>query len=160
MKLRNLSTLVVAILCVGILPRRISAVARIPLRVHLTGALVEIDDNGRKGSLQELQIIIAGEKRTFLLDKIEIVGSVGRTRMTLQQLFPPVIRFVGPNDLLQRLLSPTIAGQPIVIDGLLYVGSRTLFVNKVEDAVGPDAFGKTRLAGTGTTTYRCFDGST
>jgi hypothetical protein len=51
-------------------------------------------------------------------------------------LFPPVIRFVGSDDLMRRmrcLKSPKIMGKVITIEGLLYTGSRMLLLTKVDD---------------------------
>ena len=62
------SILAVAILCVAILLWRISAEARIPPRVRLTGALVEFD-NIRPGSLQELQSSSPGKNTRFCWTK-------------------------------------------------------------------------------------------
>jgi hypothetical protein len=132
-KPENNWVLALAILCVAILPSQISAAVGIPPRVRLTGALVEIGETSRKGLLQEFQVIVGRQRRMFLLDKIDVAGTVGRTRITLQQLFPPVLRLVGPENLLQRLLSPAITGKDIVVDGLLYIGSRTIFLSEIEE---------------------------
>jgi hypothetical protein len=83
--------------------------------------------------LDDLEVFIGNEKSTFVLDKMKIVGSVGLNRSTLQRLFPPVIRFVGPDDLMRRLKSPKIMGKVITIEGLLYTGSRMLFLTEVDD---------------------------
>jgi hypothetical protein len=80
-----------------------------------------------------LKSLIGSEKSTFVLDKIKIVGSVGLNRATLQRLFPPVIRFVGSDDLMRRLKSPKIMGKVITIEGLLYTGSRMLLLTEVDD---------------------------
>ena len=70
---------------------------------------------------------------TFLLDKMEIVGSVGLNRATLQRLFPSLVHFVGPDDLIRPLKSPKIAGKVLTIEGLLYTGSRMLFIIGVDE---------------------------
>ena len=70
---------------------------------------------------------------TFLLDKMEIVGSVGLNRATLQRLFPSLVHFVGPVDLIRPLKSPKIAGKVLTIEGLLYTGSRMLFIIGVDE---------------------------
>ena len=64
---------------------------------------------------------------------MEIVGGVGLNRVILQRLFPPVVHFVGPDDLVRPLKSPKIAGKVLTIEGLLYTGSRTLFVTGVDE---------------------------
>jgi hypothetical protein len=106
----------------------------IPPRVRFTGALVPIKDQSRKGLLEDFNVIIGKKRRTFLLDKMEIVGGVGLNRATLQRLFPPLLRFVGPEDIIARLNSQEIAGRSLVIEGLLYTESRMLFLIGVNDS--------------------------
>jgi hypothetical protein len=109
------------------------AFVTIPPRVRFTGVLLPINEQSRKGLLADLKIIIGKERWTFLLDKMEIVGGVGLNRVILQRLFPPVVHFVGPDDLVRPLKSPKIAGKVLTIEGLLYTGSRTLFVTGVDE---------------------------
>jgi hypothetical protein len=104
-----------------------------PPRVRFTGVLLPNKDPSRKGLLDDLEVFIGNEKSTFVLDKMKIVGSVGLNRATLQRLFPPVIRFVGSDDLMRRLKSPKIMGKVITIEGLLYTGSRMLLLTEVDD---------------------------
>jgi hypothetical protein len=95
--------------------------------------LLPIKDQSRKGLLEDLNVIIGKERWTFLLDKMEIVGGLGLNRATLQRLFPPLVRFVGPDDLIGRLKSPESAGKVLTIEGLLYTGSRMFFVIRVDE---------------------------
>jgi hypothetical protein len=98
--------------------------------------LLPSKDQSRKGALEDLDVLIGKEKWTFLLDKMEIVGSVGLNRTILQRLFPPLVRFVGPDDLIRRLQSPNIVGKVLTIDGLLYPESRMLFLTDVAEGEG------------------------
>jgi hypothetical protein len=95
--------------------------------------LLPIKEQSRKGVLNDLNVFIGKEKWIFLVDKMEIVGSVGVNRATLQRLFPPLVRFVGPDDLIARLKSPKIVGKVLTIEGLLYTGSRMLFLTDVDE---------------------------
>jgi hypothetical protein len=134
LKLKGISILLVLIVSVGaISPQQLYASLIIPPRVRLTGVLLPNKDPSRKGLLDDLEVFIGNEKSTFVLDKMKIVGSVGLNRATLQRLFPRVIRFVGPDDLMRRLKSPKIMGKVITIEGLLYTGSRMLFLTEVDD---------------------------
>jgi hypothetical protein len=134
LKLKGISILLVLIVSVGaISPQQLYASLIIPPRVRFTGVLLPNKDPSRKGLLDDLEVFIGNEKSTFVLDKMKIVGSVGLNRATLQRLFPRVIRFVGPDDLMRRLKSPKIMGKVITIEGLLYTGSRMLFLTEVDD---------------------------
>jgi hypothetical protein len=89
-------------------------------------------EQSRNGLLENLNVFIGEERLIFLLDKMEIVGGVG-FRATLQRLFPPSVRFFGPDDLMRRLKSPKIVGKALTIEGLLYTGSRTFFLIAVDE---------------------------
>jgi hypothetical protein len=134
LKLKGISILLVLIVSVGAISlQQLYASPIIPPRVRFTGVLLPNKDPSRKGLLDDLEVFIGNEKSTFVLDKMKIVGSVGLNRATLQRLFPRVIRFVGPDDLMRRLKSPKIMGKVITIEGLLYTGSRMLFLTEVDD---------------------------
>jgi len=133
LKLKGISILLVLIVSVGAISPQLYDSLIIPPRVRFTGVLLPNKDPSRKGLLDDLEVFIGNEKSTFVLDKMKIVGSVGLNRATLQSLFPPVIRFVGPDDLMRRLESPKIMGKVITIEGLLYTGSRMLFLTEVDD---------------------------
>jgi len=133
LKLKGISILLVLIVSVGAISPQLYASLIIPPGVRFTGVLLPNKDPSRKGLLDDLEVFIGNEKSTFMLDKMKIVGSVGLNRATLQRLFPPVMRFVGPDDLMRRLKSPKIMGKVITIEGLLYTGSRMLFLTEVDD---------------------------
>jgi len=130
---KGISILLVLIFWVCAISPQLYASLIIPPRVRFTGVLLPNIDPSRKGLLDDLEVFIGNEKLTFLLDKMEIVGSVGLNRATLQSLFPSVVRFFGPDDLMRRLKSPKIMGKVITIEGLLYTGSRMLFITEVDD---------------------------
>jgi hypothetical protein len=50
----------------------------------------------------------------------------------LNDLFPPWLRLTGPDDLLSPLQHDEIAGQPLVLEGRLYVGDHMLYLTAVE----------------------------
>ena len=129
--LKGTSILLVAFCLCAISPQ-LYAFLTIPPRVRFTGVLLPMKDQSRKGLLENLDVIIGKERLTFLLDKMEIVGSVGLNRATLQRLFPPLVHFVGPDDLMRRLKSPKVLDKVLTIEGLLYTGSRTIFLIGME----------------------------
>lgn len=133
MKPKGISILLVLVFWVCALFPQLHAFATIPPRVRFTGVLLPIKEQSRKGVLNDLNVFIGKEKWIFLVDKMEIVGSVGVNRATLQRLFPPLVRFVGPDDLIARLKSPKIVGKVLTIEGLLYTGSRMLFLTDVDE---------------------------
>jgi len=115
-------------------PTQVLAFLITPPRVRLTGALFSIEGEKQKGVLHELNIFVREKQWTLRLAKAEFVAGTGRNRMVLQHLFPLSMRFVGPEDLIHPLLEAEIARKPLIIEGLLYAGTRTLFITAVEES--------------------------
>lgn len=136
LKLNGVSFLLVLIFCVCAISLQLHAFLTVPPRVRFTGVLLPVKDQSRKGVLDNLNVLIGKEKRTFLVDKMEIFGSVGLTRATLQRLFPPLVRFVGPDELVARLKSPEMVGKVLTLEGFLYVDSRVLYLTEVDEVEG------------------------
>jgi hypothetical protein len=133
LKLKGISILLVLVVSVGALSPQLYASPIIPHEFVSLECFSRIKTQAGRVCLTILKSLIGSEKSTFVLDKMKIVGSVGLNRATLQRLFPPVIRFVGSDDLMRRLKSPKIMGKVITIEGLLYTGSRMLLLTEVDD---------------------------
>jgi hypothetical protein len=132
-KLKRVAFLLVFILWVCDVSPWLYGFVRVPLRVRFTGVLLPSKDQSRKGVLEDLDVLIGKEKRTFLLDKMKIVGSVGVNRAILQRLFPPLVRFVGLDELIGRLKNPEIVGKVLTVEGFLYPESRIFFLTEVDE---------------------------
>ena len=137
-KLRGLSFLLLLTFWFSAELPALHAFVTIPLRVRFTGVLLPDKDQSRKGALEDFYVFIGKEKRIFRLDKMEVVGSVEPNRTILQRLFPPLVRFVGPDDLIRRLKSLDIVGKVLAIEGLLYPESRMLFLTAVDESEAAD----------------------
>jgi len=105
-----------------------------PPRVRFTGVLVPVNEQTRKGLLEDLNVVIARERATLLVDKMQTIGGVGLNRIILQRLFPPLVHVIGPEDLILRLKSAASADKILTIEGLLYTASRTFFVIRVDES--------------------------
>jgi len=105
-----------------------------PPRVRFTGVLVPVNEQTRKGLLEDLNVVIARERATLLVDKMQTIGGVGLNRIILQRLFPPLVHVIGPEDLILRLKSAESADKILPIEGLLYTASRTFFVIRVDES--------------------------
>jgi len=104
-----------------------------PPLVRFTGALLPLEEEGHKG-LHTLTVFIKGQKWILRLAKVETLTGRNRGWMILQDLFPPQVRFIGPENLIQLLQKPESAGKLLTIEGRLYTGDRMFFVTAVEEA--------------------------
>lgn len=104
-----------------------------PPLVRFTGALLPLEEEGHRG-LHTLTVLIEGQKWIFKLAKVETLTGRNRGWAILQDLFPPQVRFIGPENLIQLLQKPESAGKLLVIEGRLYTGDRMLFITAVEEA--------------------------
>jgi hypothetical protein len=103
-----------------------------PPLVRFTGSFLPLEEK-RPGALAMLTVSVEGTQWKFNVAKVEkLTGKeVGSLRL-LQSIFPPQLRFTGPDELLRPLQDPQVAGKPLVIEGRLYVGDRMLFVTAVK----------------------------
>ena len=106
----------------------------IPVRVYFTGVLLPMEQPSRKGLLEDFDVTIGKERRKFLLDTMKIIGAVGLNRVILQRLVPSSLHFSGADDVIDVLKSPAIVGKTFTIEGLLYTGSRMLFVLRISES--------------------------
>ena len=83
-----------------------------------------------------LTVSVEETRWRFNVAKVEkLTGKeVGSLRL-LQAIFPPQLRLIGPDELLRPLQDPQVAGKPLVIEGLLYIGDRMLFITDVKHPV-------------------------
>ena len=104
-----------------------------PPLVRFTGALLPLEEAGHRG-LYALTILIKEKKWILRLAKVETLTGTNRGWTILQDLFPPQVRFIGPEDLIQLLQKPESAGKLLTIEGRLYTGDRRFFIMAVGEA--------------------------
>jgi hypothetical protein len=63
-------------------------------------------------------------KRDFIVQNLWPRGWSGGTLEILNQIIPPVVRFIGPEDILKELARPEIQGKVLRLGGDLYVSDR------------------------------------
>jgi hypothetical protein len=95
--------------------------------------------------MQALTVFIKKKKWILRLTKVETLAGRNRGWAIIQDLFPPQVRFTGPENLIQRLQNPESEGKLLIIEGRLYIGDRRLFVTAVEET--PEKPKRTKPAG-------------
>lgn len=133
MRQRTVVVLLVSIFWSTAAPAQIIPRVEPPPLVRFTGALLPLEEEGRRG-LHTLTVFIKGQKWIFRLAKVETLTGRNRGWAILQDLFPPQVRFIGPEDLIRLLQKPEITGKLLIIEGRLYTGDRMLFITAVEEA--------------------------
>lgn len=53
----------------------------------------------------------------------------------LKNIWPPILTFQGPDNLIDSLLNPDIAGKKFTVQGALYVSERILHVNSITEVI-------------------------
>lgn len=105
-----------------------------PPLVRFTGALLPLEEKDRS-HLPTLTVFIKGKRWIFRIAKVEkLTGSSFDGWRLLRGLFPPEVRFLGPERLISLLQEPEIMGKLLTIEGHLYIGDRMFFVEIVEEA--------------------------
>ena len=107
---------------------------KVPRRVRLTGTFLQVDQERQESKQYDMIVLIDHSKRYFRFDKLGTPGGgTDLDRATLERVFPPILRFVGPEKLIESIEKASIKGESVVIEGHLYTGSRILFVTGVND---------------------------
>ncbi len=116
-------------------PHQVAGSLNVPGRVRLTGTFLQVDQERQDSKLYDMIVLIDQSKRIFRFDKFGTPGGgTDLDRRTLQLLFPLILRFVGPDKLIESLEKASIKGESVAIEGHLYIGSRILFVTGVNHA--------------------------
>jgi hypothetical protein len=104
----------------------------VPPLVRFTGTLVP---PGKKSddSLHTLRVFIRNNEWLFRLDNVETLTGMNRGWMILNDIFPPELRFTGPENLLRLLQDAESTGKPITVEGRLYIGDRMFVVTGAEE---------------------------
>ncbi|MBI3303691.1 MAG: hypothetical protein HYZ72_16625 [Deltaproteobacteria bacterium] len=102
-----------------------------PPLVRMTCALAPLDDTQRS-SLTTLVVHIKENKWRLRIREIKALTATTNSGWgLLKDLFPPRLRFIGPDDLIARLQQDNIAGLPLILEGRLYVGDHLLYLTAV-----------------------------
>lgn len=104
---------------------------RQPPLVRIVASLSSLEEKQR-GNLRTLTVYIKG--KTWKLRIREITSLTATTKSgwrLLNDLFPPKLHLIGPEELLVPLQTDDIAGKPLELEGRLYVGDHQLFLTNV-----------------------------
>ncbi|MGE0824891.1 MAG: hypothetical protein AB7G75_16800 [Candidatus Binatia bacterium] len=103
-----------------------------PPLVRFTGSFLPVSE-GQNSTLSTLTVSIKGKRWWFRIAKIEkLTGRHSSGTRLLQSLFPRFLHLTGPEHLLNTLQDPQIEGQPLTLEGRLYVGEHMLFVTLID----------------------------
>ncbi|MGE0822122.1 MAG: hypothetical protein AB7G75_08055 [Candidatus Binatia bacterium] len=103
----------------------------VPPLVRFTGTLLPPDE--AKQGIDTLQVSIEGKDWIFKIDKVRELTGPAHGQMILEDIFPPKLRFVGPDEFIAPLQQGAIANHPITVDGRLYIAHHMFLVTWVED---------------------------
>ncbi len=104
-----------------------------PSLVRFTGVLLPVEEKAHR-NVHTLTVLIKEKKWILRLTKVETLAGRNRGWSILQDLFPPQVRFSGPEPLIQLLQKPESEGKLLKIEGRLYIGDRRFLVTAVEEA--------------------------
>jgi len=102
-----------------------------PPLVRIIGAFAPLEDTQRS-NLQTLTVQVKERKWKMRIREIKALTATNNSGWgLLKDLFPPRLRFTGPDEILAPLRQEDIAGRPFVLEGRLYVGDHMLYVTAV-----------------------------
>jgi hypothetical protein len=105
----------------------------VPPLVRFTGTLVP-PDGGSANSLHTLRVFIQNSEWLFRLDNVETLTGTDYGWMILSDIFPPELHFTGPENLMRTLQAAEHAGNPVIVEGRLYISDRMFAVTDAGEA--------------------------
>lgn len=101
-----------------------------PPLVRFTGTLLspEEADTG----IDTLSVSVEGKEWIFKVNRVRELTGPAHGQMILEDIFPPRLRFVGPDEFIVPLQQPGITEQVINVEGRLYIAHRMFLVTAVE----------------------------
>lgn len=102
----------------------------VPPLVRFTGTLLPPQET--YSGVDTLSVSVEGKDWIFRVNRVQELTGSAYGQGILGDIFPPQLRFVGPDELLAPLQQADITEQRINVEGRLYVAHRMLFVTAVK----------------------------
>ncbi|MEW6441399.1 MAG: hypothetical protein AB1640_10740 [bacterium] len=102
----------------------------VPPLIRLSGFVYPPQDQGKVDGLYTFPIRAGGERMIFKVEESRSLSGSSLSSTLLNHVWPPQLQFIGPEDLLRQF--DDAVGGPVTVTGYLYVGSRQLFLQSVE----------------------------
>jgi hypothetical protein len=107
-----------------------------PQLIRMTGEFIDSVTAGARQPSQPyptIDVRVAEKMRTFHVRDVESLTDAKKGWPILRNLGAFLI-FTGPAEMIAHLQSPEATGQPLTIEGRLYVKKRVLMLNSVKSA--------------------------
>ena len=103
-----------------------------PTNVTIIGMFPPAQGTVKRG-LANVTVVIHKVRKDFIIQELWPRGTNAGTLETLNQIIPPVLRFYGPEDILQDLLKPGIEGKVLRMVGDLYLSNGIFSIDFKEE---------------------------
>lgn len=103
-----------------------------PLQFKMIGEFHDPEKDKNAGGVNAFTVNVLKKTWIFDIESSHTLqgGALGST--VLKQIYPPIMTFVGPEELTDQLTNPEIEGKTYTLTGQLYVGKRMFRVNTLE----------------------------
>ena len=128
--------LITLILVVSALGASNRAVAQgggdMPLQFKMIGKFYDPEKDKDAGGVNAFTVDVLKKTWIFDIESSHTLqgGMLGST--VLKKIYPPIMTFMGPEELTDQLTNPEIEGKTYILTGQLYIGKRLFRVNTVE----------------------------
>jgi hypothetical protein len=130
MRLLPLTFLIVFLLLMPIRALSFQPFDHPPPLIRITGTLLSADEEASK-RYPTLEVSIAGKQQTLYVREVKSLTSDDRGWPILRNVGAFLI-LTGPQELVDHLQSEEAKGQPLLIEGRLYIKERVLMLTAVE----------------------------
>lgn len=130
---RILILLVLVLTALGTTKRAVAqGGADMPLQFKMIGKFYDPEKDKDAGGVNTFTVNVLKKTWIFDIQSSHTLqgGALGST--VLKKIYPPIMTFIGPEELIDRLTNPEIEGKTHTLTGQLYIGKRLFRVITVE----------------------------
>jgi len=112
--------------------------AAMPLQFKMKGEFYDPQKDPNAGGVNRFEVNVEDKKWILNIERADTLQGAVLGSSVLKRIYPPILTFVGPKELIEQLRKPEILGKSYTLTGQLYIKKRmftlTEVVNNEEEA--------------------------
>lgn len=102
-----------------------------PLAFKMKGEFHDPQKDPKTGGVNRFEVSIEDEKRVLDIERADTLQGSMLGSSVLKQIYPPIMTFLGPKELIEQLKNPENLGKSYTMTGQLYVKKRIFRLSEV-----------------------------
>lgn len=102
-----------------------------PLQFKMKGEFYDPQKDPNAGGVNRFEVNVEDKKWILDIERADTLQGAALGSSVLKQIYPPILTFVGPKELIEQLTKPEILGKSYTLTGQLYVKKRMFTLTEV-----------------------------